>query len=166
MNTIFEWSKFDKTPHWRHETIYLGEDEHGLWFRQLEGSYSSRPGMDYNTETPVLFLVDREGNWVAKIFPPNRDDHMLIYIDIASQVVWNEETLTVTGIDMDLDVIKLDTGKMWIEDEDEFLDHTQTMGYSDELVSVTQETAKTLLDKVVNNHAPFDGKTHLSWGFN
>ena len=55
---------------------------------------------------------------------------------------------------------------MWIEDEDEFLDHTQTMGYSDELVSVTQETAKTLLDKVVNNHAPFDGKTHLSWGFN
>lgn len=166
MTTKFHWTKYNNKPHWHHETQYLGEDQHGHWFRQQQGSYSHRPGLDYNTETPVLFLVNHEENWVAKIFPPNREDHMLIYIDLATQLHWNKTTNTITGVDMDLDVIKLDTGKTWIEDEDEFQHHTTTMNYPEELVHTTQNTAQKLLQKINQQQAPFDGETHLNWGFN
>ncbi len=165
MNTKFQWSKYNNNPHWNHTTQYLGEDEHGLWFRQAQGSHSHRPGLTYNTETPVLFLLDREGNWVAKLFPEGRDDNMLIYIDIATNVTYNPDTHTVTGVDMDLDVIKTTTREPWIEDEDEFETHTTLYNYPDTLVKTAKTTAQTLLEKIQNQEAPFDGKTHLTWGF-
>lgn len=164
METKFSWTKYNNRPHWNHITKYLGKDEHGHWFLQEQDSHSFRPGMEYHTETPVLFLLSHEKTWVAKLFPSGREDQMEIYIDLGHNLEFDAEKHLVTGVDMDLDVIRLQTGATWIEDEDEFIEHTETMNYPEDLVLVTTATADLLLKKVTNHQAPFNVETAEKWG--
>lgn len=163
MNVTFNWIKYNNKPHWVHQTVFLGEDVHGFWFKQHQGSRSYRPGLSYVTETDVTLLVSRSGDWVAKFFPPDRDDLMKVYVDIATAVAWNPELNEVTGVDMDLDVIQLSTGKTWIEDEDEFDIHQKLYSYPEPLISHTSATAKKVFDSVLHAHAPFNEETLNQW---
>ncbi len=160
----FEWRKFDGGVHWSHQTYFLGSDEHGKWFAQATGAHSFRPGLDYITETETLMLVSPAGDFVAKFFPPGRDDAMLLYVDIAHQVTWHPEDKKVTGVDMDLDVIKAsDDRGIWIEDIEEFRDHKDKYSYPDQLVDSSWMKATEILEQAKNEVAPYDAGTASGW---
>lgn len=162
-DTTFSWTKYDGSPHWVHHTQYAGTDQHGHWFHQPAGSLSERPGLKFTTETDCVFLVPTHGNWVAKFFPPHHPGYQL-YIDLATNVTYNPEENTVTGVDMDLDVIVNNEGTIWLADEDELIEHTLKYGYPIDLVASTRTHATKLLHSVAHNIAPFNEATIAKWG--
>lgn len=152
---LFHWRKYNGREHWLHRTEHLGTDEHGEWFVQRQGVVSSRPGMSYVTETELVLLVPKSGTWIAKIFPNGREDRMKLYIDLATEVVYHREEAKVTAVDMDLDVIQLEDGYLYLEDEHEFREHTVTMNYPQALVAETKHEAGKLLEAVETASEPF-----------
>jgi protein associated with RNAse G/E len=152
---LFHWRKYNGREHWLHRTEHLGTDEHGEWFVQRQGEVSSRPGMSYTTETTLVILLPPSGTWVARIFPSGRDDHMKLYIDLAHEVIYHREEAKVTAVDMDLDVIQMDDGYLYLEDEDEFREHAVAMHYPQALVAQTKHEASKLLTAVAEETEPF-----------
>ena len=55
------------------------------------------------------------------------------YVDITTPAVWHGEDL-VRAVDLDLDVIRGTTGRIWVDDEDEFAAHRVALDYPDEVV--------------------------------
>lgn len=45
---VFQWRKWDGSPHWRHECVYLGADRWGDWLGQPVGWHSVRPGAEFH----------------------------------------------------------------------------------------------------------------------
>ena len=52
---------------------------------------------------------------------------------MATPAVWHGEDL-VRAVDLDLDVIRGTTGRVWVDDEDEFAEHRVSLGYPDEVI--------------------------------
>ena len=55
---------------------------------------------------------------------------MRVYVDITTPPVWDGTVLR--AVDLDLDVVRGNTGRVWVDDEDEFADHRVRFGYPDE----------------------------------
>jgi hypothetical protein len=83
-------------------------------------------------------------------------------------------------VDLDLDVIRMapeepvdsasapqnqraDWGEVFIDDEDEFLEHQATYGYPPDVIAAARASADELKAAVEAGAAPYDGKTHLRW---
>lgn len=161
---VFDWRKFDGGVHWSHQTFFLGEDQYGKWFAQTTGAHSFRPGLEYVTETDTVMLVSPDGDFVAKFFPPGREDGMLLYVDIAHDVTWHPELGKVTGIDMDLDVLHAtDERGIWIEDIEEFQAHKERYSYPEDLINHSWMLATEILEKVINEEGPYDTVTAPGW---
>ena len=52
----FRWRKWDGSPHWVHDCVYLGHDRWGDWFGQRAGWRSTRPERDYLVDGPNVTL--------------------------------------------------------------------------------------------------------------
>ncbi len=154
----FQWSKLDGTQHWSHRTVALGEDEFGFWFGQKKGTRSSRPGRANLQGTDVLMLVPIVGQWVAKFFPEGRRGGRQVYVDLATQVRYRADRHLVTAVDMDLDVIKSVTRGVWIEDQDEFMEHEGSMKYPADLVRKVWGDAVAVEKMVREGSGPFGGR--------
>ena len=132
---MFRWRKWDGSPHWVHECVYLGSDEWGDWFGQLAGWRSARPGRDFAVEAPNVTLVPPSGDFAAPSTP--RPDRTRIYIDIAWDLRWEDGE--PTGIDMDLDVVDTREGRgIFIDDRDEWDEHRVAYGYPLDLVDAAR----------------------------
>nr|WP_208382329.1 DUF402 domain-containing protein [Microbacterium ulmi] len=156
---MFRWRKWDGSPHWLHECVYLGADSWGDWFGQLPGWSSARPGRELDVAHANVTLLPPSGEWVytANAAPY----HTPIYIDLAWDVRW--EGAEPTGIDMDLDVVdRLDTG-VYIEDRDEWDEHRVHFGYPLEIVDRLEAVAIDLERRVAASEPPFDEATSRRW---
>ena len=130
---IFQWRKWDGSPHWRHECVYLGADEWGDWIGQPVGWRSERPGAAFIAAGPNVTLVPHETDFALTV---NRDhpQGMRIYIDLGWDVRWSDDPLLATGIDMDLDVVRVEGERgTWVDDRDEWAEHSVRYGYPDEV---------------------------------
>ena len=171
--------KWDGTPHWRFDGVYLGRDEHGVWVGYRTGTFFSRPGREYHSKNPGL-LVFGDVGWVADIYR----DHprgALLYIDLTTVPEWRavpdgggadgEPAFEVSAVDMDLDVLAnapgskraRTRGESFIEDEDEFDEHTVQYGYPPSVVARVRADADALLAAVRAGKAPYDGATAERW---
>lgn len=168
--------KWDGTPHWRFDGTYLGRDEHGVWLGYPTGTLFSRPGRAYRTKTPGL-LVFGDVGWVTDIYR----DHprgMLLYIDLTTVPEWRAvpgangtPAFEVSAVDLDLDVLALDPGsrrarirgESFIDDEDEFAEHTVRYGYPPSVVAQVRADADALLGAVRAGEPPYDGATAKRW---
>lgn len=157
---VFRWRKWDGSPHWEHECVFLGSDEWGDWFGQASGMRSTRPGRDFTVDHDNITLLPPSGQWV---FTSNRAPHPTrVYIDVAWDARWNERGEPV-GIDMDLDVVdRIDRGT-YIDDEDEWAEHRVAMGYPLDVVAELERVAVDLLSRVRAHEAPFDDATVARW---
>ncbi|WP_157602786.1 DUF402 domain-containing protein [Promicromonospora kroppenstedtii] len=170
--------KWDGTPHWRFDAAYLGRDEHGTWLGYPTGTRFSRPGRDYRTRHPGVVLFG-DGGWVADLYRDNPRD-VLLYIDLATVPEWRavpdgggrrRPAFEVSAVDMDLDVLALrpgserarEQGDFFIDDEDEFAEHTVRYGYPPEVVTRVRADADALLAAVSAGAAPYDGATADRW---
>jgi protein associated with RNAse G/E len=89
---------------------------------------------------------------------------MRIYIDLGWDVRWSEDPLLATGIDMDLDVVRVEGERgTWVDDRDEWAEHSARYGYPATVMRHLEELALDLETRVRERTAPFDDATADPW---
>jgi len=164
---IVQWRKWDGSPHWRHECVYLGADDWGDWVGQPQGWLASRPAASFRAAGPnVLLIPPAEPGSDGALYAPsvNRDHPVRVYIDLGWDISWSEDPLLVTGIDMDLDVVRAVDGRgTWVDDRDEWEDHRVQYGYPPEVVAQLEALALDLESRVLDQLPPFDDAVPDQW---
>lgn len=173
---IFQWRKWDGSTHWRHECVYLGSDEWGDWLGQPAGWRSDRPGKSLTVTGSSVTLVpamqDGVGFAHSGVTSPdfavtvnrNHPKGMRIYIDLGWDIQWSADGSRATGIDMDLDVVRVDgPSGTWVDDRDEWAEHSAAFGYPAEVMEQLEALALDLEDRVRAQRAPFDDATADRW---
>ncbi len=170
---IFRWRKWDGTPHWVHDCVFLGSDQWGDWFGQREGWRSFRPGRESAAMGSNVTLLPPSGDYCLTWNEPPASTR--IYIDVAWDLRWHDGE--PTGIDMDLDVVRRDPaaayrdrdgvlrqpGDVYIEDRDEWDDHRVKYGYPLPIVEQLESVAVELDRAVRAEEAPFNAATAHRW---
>lgn len=171
-----EVTKWGDRPHWQFDGVWLGSDAYGEWLGFPVGTFNSRPGFSYVSQVASVTLVPREGHWIATFHDVGI--WCDTYIDVSTPPTWDGTVLRT--IDLDLDVIRMadeppvgstsapqnqhaGPGEVFIDDEDEFLEHQLAFGYPAEVIAAARATADELFDAVEQKLAPYDGKAHLAW---
>ncbi|WP_127792149.1 DUF402 domain-containing protein [Agromyces sp. LHK192] len=157
------YTKWDGSPHWAYDGIWLGRDEHGEWVGYPRGTRYSRPGRDFEASWSSVGLFPDAG-WTPGF---NFDGYRTpIYVDVSSTPTWSRDAdggYTVTMHDLDLDVVLRSVGEPYIDDEDEFAEHRAKYGYPDEVVARVEADADAVLAAMQRFEAPFDGATAERW---
>jgi hypothetical protein len=153
------FSKWGRRPHWEYDAIRLGEDVHGVWLGVPAGTRLSRPGADFCSGSGFVVLVPPEAACAASFYEPG--SRVETYVDIATPAVWDGSTLRL--VDLDLDVVKGSTGRVWIEDEDEFADHRVRFEYPDHVVNMAVSSCAEVRLAVESGAPPYDGRTSAHW---
>ncbi len=156
-------TKWERRPHWEFSTRYLGSDEAGDWLGLPAGSEMSRPGARYVAPVDQVVLIpahaeDVRCGWVATFHAQGGPLHT--YVDVTTAPRW--EGGLVHAVDLDLDVIRGTTGRVWVDDEDEFARHRVEFGYPPAVVARAVETAERLQVALAGRAVPFDG-TAEAW---
>ena len=161
-----EMEKWGSRPHWAFDALFLGRDGHGDWIGLPVGSALDRPGAHFVTGNlqiglaPHPDLPEDERWWVATFHGPGGNLGALVYVDIASPPVWDGATLRT--VDLDLDVVVGETGRLWVDDEDEFAQHRVELGYPDDVAEAAMRSCDRVHAAVAAGHAPYDG-SHEPW---
>jgi uncharacterized protein len=158
MRVVFR--KYDGSLHWHHEALLLGEDEHGVWVGCHAGAKGAKgDGPLVTWPTPFVLLFPREAWWVALF---NTEEHSsAVYVDVTTVPEWQDDEVSM--VDLDLDVVKRQTGEVYLDDVDEFSEHQLRYGYPPDVVTMAEETARMLMRAVADGAVPFDGDTHARW---
>ncbi|WP_284752032.1 DUF402 domain-containing protein [Arthrobacter sp. efr-133-R2A-120] len=157
--------KWDGTAHWVVPGSYLGEDIHGWWIFQGQGEFCSRPGAAFYTASDAVLLVPRSGEYVATFYDDSYPGDFRIYVDLATAHEWKTIEPGVSEfhvIDMDLDVIRSVHRDVFIDDEDEFDEHSASMAYPDGVVESIRHECDELFRAISKKQAPFDGTGPIS----
>lgn len=154
------WRKWDGSPHWVEPLVSLGADDAGSWFGQRPGIVSARPGRSFTADVASVRLVpSRPGpaDWIATFHAPNHHDRLLVYVDLAHEIRFDQSAAELSAVDMDLDVIRADDERgTWIDDIDEFAEHRALFGYPKTVVAAVESASAELLDAVRSSRSPFD----------
>lgn len=153
------YRKFDGSPHWRFDSVYLGSDEFGRWVGGRPGDVFARPGRTFTADAHYVTLIPTAG-WVATFNDPSSEVHSQIYVDVMSVPEWSGHE--VRAVDLDLDVVRRFTGEVRIDDEDEFAAHLREFSYPPELIDRARRTADWLLDAIRDRQEPF-GSVGMDW---
>ena len=163
-------TKWGQRPHWQFDCVLLGSDEHGDWLGVPAGTAMSRPGSSYVAPVDQVCLVPAAGRgaheealrgWMSTFHAPHGQVHT--YVDMTTPPTWRdagtaaEHRWEVHAVDLDLDVVRGTTGRIWIDDEDEFALHRIELGYPEEVVALAVASAERIQAAVREQVAPFDG---------
>ncbi|HEX6249410.1 MAG TPA: DUF402 domain-containing protein [Nocardioidaceae bacterium] len=154
-----KWGGF---PHWEFDALRLGEDAHGTWLGVPTGTPMTRPGATFHNGVPQVVLVP-DAAYVASFYAPGDagPNPCEVYVDISTVPV--VDGTTVSTVDLDLDVVRGWSGRVWVDDEDEFADHRVRFGYPPEVVELALATCTRVQKAVEASCAPFDGPTAQRW---
>jgi uncharacterized protein len=155
-------TKWGGARHWTFDARWLGSDEHGHWLGQYRGEELSRPGADFVMPSNAVLLCPRDAWFVATFYaesPPGANNPQ-VYVDVASVTSWSRDS--ATAVDLDLDVVRRWDGSVYVDDEDEFLEHQRTLRYPPEVISAAEASCAHLVPAVTNHVPPFD-QTSLAW---
>lgn len=145
--------KWDESPHWTsgEGAVYLGEDEYGWWYAQGQGVEYTRPGRTLVVPDLQIGCFARD-RWHAALLHTVNDGHVYrVYVDVTSPPQWRlgpDGIRELTAIDLDLDVVEFFDGRIALEDEDEFAEHTVELGYPEHVVATARAEADLLLHEV------------------
>jgi uncharacterized protein len=151
-------TKWVDRPHWEFDCWFLGSDEHGDWLGIPAGTAMARPGVTYVAPTAQVGLVPAAGpeagrGWLATFHAEGGP--VRVYVDVTTPPVWDGPVLR--AVDLDLDVVSGNTGRVWVDDEDEFADHRVRYEYPDALVAAAAASCDRVHAAVVAGTAPYDG---------
>lgn len=156
-----ECRKWPDDPHWEFDAVRLGVDGHGTWVGIARGTLLSSPARAFHATADHVTLVPHDGWWLATFYGEDRERPFDVYVDIATPAVWHHDGL-VRAVDLDLDVIRGTTGRVWVDDEDEFAAHRRELAYPDKVVESALASCAEMLRAVDDRTGPFDG-THVAW---
>lgn len=165
-------SKWGDRPHWEFEAVFLGSDAHGDWCGIPAGTHMSRPGAQYVAPVTQVGLSPAEGSatgrwWLATFhdagghYSPSLATVVQTYVDMTTPPVWEGSVLR--AVDLDLDVVRGTSGRVWVDDEDEFAQHRVTFGYPEDVVTQAMASCDRVQAAMVERRAPYDGEAHLPW---
>lgn len=151
-------TKWRDRPHWQFPGVLLGHDRHGDWVGFPAGTRMSRPGAAYVAPVDQVVLVpgpgpDADRGWLATFHATGGPVHT--YVDLTTPPSWEGSVLH--AVDLDLDVVRGPTGRVWVDDEDEFARHRVELDYPAELVTLATTGCTRLHAAVRDRAAPFDG---------
>ena len=147
--------KFDGRPHRQVTARLLGEDAYGTWLATPRGSvvsYHYGPRPIGRTKTDAVRLVTEGGWWMAMFLaePARRE----IYCDVISPARWTGPA-EITVVDLDIDLVRYRDGRVEVEDEDEFAEHRDELGYPPEIVAGALDGAAELRAALIRDDEPF-----------
>jgi uncharacterized protein len=151
--------KWPDLPHWEHDAVLLGEDEHGRWVGAPAGTFMSRPGVELVSASALVSLLPVDGPFVATFYAAGGS--VEVYVDMSTVPSWSTDR--VSAVDLDLDVVRGWTGRVWVDDEDEFAAHRVSLGYPDDVVALAARSCDAVLGAVRGRQAPYDGGTARRW---
>lgn len=151
-------TKWGDQPHWEFDATYLGSDVHGDWLGIGRGTVMTRPGATYVAPTCQVGLVPPAGpdaarGWLATFHDVGGP--VQVYVDITTPPTWDGSTLR--AVDLDLDVVRGTTGRVWVDDEDEFAEHRVRLGYPLEVVRAAASSCDAVHAAVAAGTPPYDG---------
>ncbi|MBD8870546.1 DUF402 domain-containing protein [Nocardioides donggukensis] len=156
-------TKWRDRPHWEFPTRYLGSDPHGDWLGVAAGTRFERPGAEYVAPVAQVVLVPGRDSGTDRGHLATfhaAGGPVAVYVDITTPPVWDGHVLR--AVDLDLDVVRGTTGRVWVDDEDEFAAHRTELGYpATVVVHATRSCARVHTD-VARGAAPYDG-TAAAW---
>lgn len=153
-------TKWGGRPHWEFDALWLGTDEHGSWVGIPTGTPIARPGASVVTRQPQVSLFPDAG-YVATYYSDSGQPPCRVYVDVSTVPVVSQGL--VSSVDLDLDVIVGNSGRVWVDDEDEFADHRVRWHYPDEVVSEAIRTCAAVQGAIERADPPFDGAAHVPW---
>ena len=158
-----EMEKWGGRRHWHIPGRWLGCDEHGDWIGIPAGSLMVRPGRETVSAFDQVGLVPGPGDddsrsFLATFHVPAADTWT--YVDMTTPPVW--DGAVVRAVDLDLDVVRPRDGSVYVDDEDEFAEHTVTLGYPPEIVSLAEASRDRVYAAILAGQPPFDG-SHQHW---
>ena len=158
--TTVQYYKYPDALHWRHDMVWLGEDSHGTWLGAPAGSTVQR-GHEPPRSWPEPFvqLIPAEGWYTVLGNTPS--SKYAVYVDIITSPTWVSRD-RVEMIDVDLDVVRDWNGSVSLLDEDEFIEHQETLGYPPWLRDGARTAAAEVTLAVERSREPF-GSLHLAW---
>lgn len=147
------WGKL----HWRHDMIFLGEGEHGLWLGGPSGCVMQRGHEPERHQTYAFAqLVPHQGDWSALF--NERDRHKRrtwrAYVDICHEVRWTDPN-RVEMFDRDLDVVHTWDRDVQILDQDEFEAHQKLHNYPPALIDAVEATTQHVAALIRSGTEPF-----------
>ena len=156
-------TKWGDGRHWEFAAVFLGTDDCGDWLGVAAGTRMSRPGAEYVAPTRQVLLVppagaDGDRGWLATFH--DIGGPVRVYVDMTTPPVWDGATLR--AVDLDLDVILGLSGRLWVDDEDEFAEHQVSLGYPREIIDLATSTATAICAAIREPRAPFAGQA-LPW---
>lgn len=154
-----QYYKYPRSLHWRHEMVPLGKDAHGAWVGGPVGTVVQRGEEPPRTMDQAFVQLIPEDRWWTAIF--NSAHRIEVYVDITTRPVWTEEN-RVEMIDLDLDVIRLRDGTIYVDDEDEFDLHRVELEYPPRMVDSARAAAARVALELERRAAPFDD-TASAW---
>lgn len=162
------FTKYDGSPHWEYDLVVVGVDRYGVWLGGRPGDLCRRVGRVIDPQVHWVTLIPTRGAWVATFNEPGGPLGAGVYVDITDTPRWRAATtargpgLHITCADLDLDVVRRFSGECYIDDEDEFADHTVRFGYPLGLVATARNTADRLYERMCGGAEPF-GAVGPAW---
>lgn len=158
-----QWRKWDGSAHWRSDCVYLGSDRWGDWLGQPQGWTSVRPGYEFVAETPNVTLIPADRADYALTLHRDHPRGLQVYIDLAWDIEWQSDR-QVTGIDMDLDVVRRHGERgTYVDDRDEWAEHSIRYGYPADVMAHLEALTLDLEQQVRAQVEPFDDATTDRW---
>jgi predicted RNA-binding protein associated with RNAse of E/G family len=154
--------KWPDQPHWEYDALRLGADAHGQWVGLPVGTWMARPGAGMHATAPHVVLLPHDGWWLATFYGDEPERPFDVYVDIATPWRWNADETEARAVDLDLDVIKGSTGRVWVDDEDEFAQHRVSLGYPVEIVAAAMRSCDEVHAAVAHSTGAFGG-AHRDW---
>ena len=154
---LVQTRKWPDDPHWEFDAVRLGTDAVGHWVGVPRGTWISKPGKGFTAWCDHVVLIPHDGWWLATIYGDDPDRPVDVYVDIATPSTWADDGSWVKAVDLDLDVIQGPTGRVWVDDEDEFAEHQVRFGYPRDVIDAAVRSCDEILAAVSAKVAPFDG---------
>lgn len=149
-----QYYKYPRTLHWRHDLVHLGEDAHGVWLGAPLGTVVQRGQEPALTMDRLFVQLVPPDRWWTAIF--NQGFRTDVYVDITTVATWPAAD-RVEMVDLDLDVIRLRDGTVYVDDEDEFDQHRVELGYPPRMVDSARGAAARVALDLERSAPPFDG---------
>jgi hypothetical protein len=154
--------KWPDLPHWEFDAVRLGADAHGHWVGVAAGTWLEKPGAGFHAWCDHVVLIPHDDWWLATIYGDDAERPVDVYVDITTPSEWAEDRSWVKAVDLDLDVIKGPTGRIWVDDEDEFAAHQVSLEYPADVIETAVRSCEDVLAAVTGGAPPFDG-AHREW---
>jgi hypothetical protein len=153
MGVEIRFTKWGGRPHWRYPMEPFATDRHGWWLGARAGILLQR-GFEAPVVQPSAFivLVPAGEPWIASWNEPSAND-ITLYVDVTTTPVRDGDV--VHAVDLDLDVIRLQDGRVEVLDEDEFADHQVRYDYPAEVVRQARATTDDLVARLTAATEPF-----------